>query len=203
MKKLVIRPEFITGQKINKLREYVIKYSSVHTQLLTFDIDSLISNSPHEIYSIPFCRYFFGAILGENGIFPKYYSSKTGRPSYYIGMIWKFLDSFTNIVELEDEVREKFKKIAKDPVSVVFNQEEANKCYLVYRKNSGSKEKLEKWYFDKHASFLDGTLLFIEEQPDTKTQMYTSRKIQKVFMSHSDIQEMIEYYTTAMKQIKT
>lgn len=132
MKKLEIRPEFF-GARRSELESFVVKNSKTNVLPANRDIEAIVVGSPHEVGSIPFCRYFFAQVLGENSVFPEYYFGPTGRPAYFMNEVSGFLDEFTNAGELEKEVESLFNSIT-EPIKTFSNPETVNKILLVHRK---------------------------------------------------------------------
>ena len=132
MKKLEIRSEFL-GARRSELESFVVKNSKTNVLPSSYDIEGIVVGSPHEVGSIPFCRYFFANVLGENSVFPEYYYGPTGRPAYFMNEVSAFLDEFTNAAELEKEVESLFNSIVQ-PIVTFSDPETVNKILLVHRK---------------------------------------------------------------------
>lgn len=203
MKKLTIRKEFTTGNRKPELEIYTVSHSKTNVQLVTHDIDQIVSSSPYEVGSIPFCRYFFNSILGDNLVFPNYYYGSTGRPAYFMKEVSEFLEAFTNIAELETEVQQLFDSI-KEPISTYEDTETINKILIVHvhRKQSkgkkGGKEEERGALFGKMVTLCDGKVLFIESL-DFKDMGYPSKKTNRIFFKTSDIAEMVKYYRSVLR----
>jgi len=197
---LKIKEEYLEN-KNSPLVKFVYRWSNQAVKCRDTNIHSIITQSPFELYSMGFLDYFFEAVLGKNKVMGRYkqiYKDNNRIQNYIYKPFDDFLDDFTNIVEVEQQLVIELEKYIKKPVVVFLNDSYWKLVYLFFKRaHKTNKSFYDKFFKKKNVYFIDGTKLIIldkkKNNQKSKIVIWNSQ-YKKGFYTFSDLQEIVEYF---------